>query len=340
MTPVQRMPLEPSTVRKLEASAPGAVRYDVQLAQISRWRIGGIAKAVVEPRDSSEAARVMAAVSALSVPVVVVGETSNILFDSAGFDGIVIRVGSAMSRMTIDGTRIWAQAGVSVPTLAHAAAQRGLSGIEHTVGIPGTLGGLVLMNGGSQRRGIGENVVQVVCTDEDGGISHRDQVDCGFSYRKSSLQSANVIVLEVVLELSHGDAELISNSMKAILAERASKFPSDYPNCGSTFLSNPEMYSTVGPPGRAIENAGFKGYRLGDAQVSTKHANFLLNLGNATSDDVLRLIALIRRTVFAQTGYLMDCEVRHISPDGVVRPAHETASERWGDDVTADVFIQ
>lgn len=183
------------------------------------------------------------------------------------------------------------------------------------------------MNGGSQRRGIGDNVLQVTCADLNGGVRQLDAVECGFSYRKSSLQAAKVIVTDVILELSRGDPAVIADTMNNILAERASKFPSDYPNCGSTFLSNPEMYSTIGPPGRAIEEAGLKGYRIGGAQVSTKHANFLLNLGHATSDDILRLIAHIRDTVFTRTGYLMDCEVRHIAPDGVVRPAHEKASE-------------
>lgn len=316
---------------ELESAAPGATQFDVDMAAFSRWKIGGRAAAVVEPTNSAEAARVMAAVSRMSVPFIIVGETSNLLFDSSGFDGIIVRIGSAMSEFAVNGARIWAQAGVSVPTLAHAAGAAGLTGIEHVVGIPGTLGGLAMMNGGSQRRGIGENIERVRCLDTNGSVIELDQSECGFSYRRSSLSLSTLMVVEVELRLAHGDKARIQDRMESILSERAAKFPNDFPNCGSTFLSDPQMYATVGPPGRAIEDAGLKGYRIGNAQVSLKHANFLLNLGSATSDDILRLIALIRRTVFNRTGYYLDCEVKHVSRDGVIRPAHESAAELWGD---------
>lgn len=313
-------------IESLEAVAPGATSLDVELAQLSRWRIGGNAAVVVEPRSTREAADVLAVVSDLMIPVVVVGDTSNVLFDSRGFNGVVIKIGLAMSDMSVEGTAIWAQAGISVPSLAQAAGKHGLTGIEHVVGIPGTLGGLVLMNGGSQRRGIGENIQKVVCANAAGELFELDQSACGFAYRRSSLQGQRVVILEVELRLAFGDRASILKRMEAILTERSAKFPSDYPNCGSTFLSDPQMYASVGPPGRAIEEAGLKGYRVGDAQVSEKHANFLLNLGSATSDDMLQLIALIRKAVHARTGYLMDCEVRHVSPTGDIRPAHEVAT--------------
>lgn len=321
----------------IQAAAPDSTRFDVELAKLSRWRIGGTAAALVEPRNYREAANVIAAVKQLSVPAIVVGETSNLLFDSRGFEGVVIRIGEAVSEVRIDGTRIWAQAGVAVPRLARIAASVGLTGIEHTVGIPGTLGGLVFMNGGSQRRGIGENVERVACVDALGEPLDLDHCQCGFAYRQSRLSGLGLIVLEVILQLDYGDRDSINQAIESILNERAAKFPSDYPNCGSTFLSNPTMYATVGPPGRAIEDAGLKGYRVGGVEVSTKHANFLLNVDEATSDDVLELISLIRRVVYARTGYLMDCEVRYVSPTGVIRPAHEAAVEKWGDGVRAGV---
>lgn len=318
----------------LESVAPGATSLNVELARLSRWRIGGTAAALVKPRTTREAADVLAVVSELMVPVVIVGETSNLLFDSRGFDGVVIKIGDAMSDFSIDGTGVWAQAGLAVPMLARTVGLRGLTGIEHVVGIPGTLGGLVLMNGGSQRRGIGENIDRIICANASGELFELDQAACGFSYRRSSLQRQRVVVLEVWLRLEHGDRVSILDDMEKIVAERSAKFPSDYPNCGSTFLSDPGMYTTIGPPGRAIEEAGLKGYRVGDAQVSTRHANFLLNLGSASSDDMLQLIALIRRTVHERTGYLMDCEVRHVSPTGDIRPAHEVTTDGWGHALT------
>lgn len=154
----------------LEAVAPGATSFDVKLAELSRWRIGGIASAVVQPRTIREATDVLAVVSDLMVPVVVVGETSNVLFDSRGFDGVVVKIGDAMSDISVDETEIWAQAGVSVPVLARTAGLQGLTGIEHVIGIPGTLGGLVLMNGGSQRHGIGENIEKIICANDTGQL--------------------------------------------------------------------------------------------------------------------------------------------------------------------------
>jgi UDP-N-acetylmuramate dehydrogenase len=127
----------------------------------------------------------------------------------------------------------------------------------------------------------------------------------------------------VELELAPGDPGAIRREMLGILAARRKKFPKNLPNCGSTFLSDPAMYATVGPPGRAIEAAGLKGAAIGGAQVSTLHANFIVNRGGATSDEVLALIAHVRETVFARTGYRMDCEARFVTETGEERPAHE-----------------
>lgn len=330
-------PSSPTTelIDALQRDAPGAVRFDVDLSVLSRWRVGGAAAVLVEPRSFREAANVMATVKSYSTPAIIIGETSNLLFDSKGFDGVIIRIGQAMSESRVDGDSIWAQAGVEVPSLARTAASAGLTGIEHTVGIPGTVGGLIFMNGGSQRRGIGDNVERVSCVDAWGNPVVLERAQCGFSYRRSSIASLGLVVLEVVLRLNYGDRLSIEQSMESILTERAAKFPSDYPNCGSTFLSDPTMYATIGPPGRVIEDAGLKGFQIGGAQVSDKHANFLLNVDDATSDDMLRMIALIRRTVRARTGYLMKCEVRYVYPSGAICPAHEAASEKWADDISA-----
>lgn len=291
---------------------------------------------VVEPRDRDEIARVLQAMAERPEPLRVVGSGSNVLFDSNGFFGVIMLIGARLAQMRIDGDRVWAQAGISVPELARAVGQHGLTGIEHTVGIPGTLGGLVLMNGGSQRKGIGSHVERVVCVTLDGAMIELDQEACEFSYRHSRLQSVDAVVAEVTLALEPGDAEVIVLEMDEIVASRSARFPEELPSCGSTFLSNPAMYATVGAPGHAIEAVGLKGIRRGDAQISPQHANFFVNLGSATSDDILWLIALARNTVRQVTGYTMDCEVRYIDPEGEIRPAHEAASERWGEDLVSD----
>lgn len=319
----------------LSAATAGAVAFDVQLARISRWRIGGSALAVVEPGSTAELSRVRAVLAEAEIPSTLVGDTSNLLFDSQGFDGVLIRIGRRLSRFTIEDRKVWSQAGTSVPTLSRAAGAKGLTGIEHTVGIPGTLGGLVVMNGGSQRKGIGQHVESVIVVHADGAVSTLNQGDCAFGYRSSTLQSTDAAVSEVVLQLEHSTPDAVRREMRTVMLDRLGKFPSHQPNCGSTFLSDPAMYATVGPPGRALEAAGLKGLRRGDAVVSERHANFIVNAGNATSDDVLWLIHTMRSTVEKRTGYAMDCEARFLARDGRLVPAHEAAIARWGRDAVA-----
>ncbi|WP_338608851.1 UDP-N-acetylmuramate dehydrogenase [Pelagibacterium nitratireducens] len=311
-------------------STGARITRNADLTPLSRWKIGGRALALVEPSSAKEAASVMAVMSDRPEPLFIVGDASNVLFDSAGFEGVVLRISRAMSQMTISGTSAWAQAGIWMPLFTRRIGCEGLSGIEHTIGIPGTLGGLILMNGGSQRKGVGLNVKSVLCADEAGNLFTLDQEACGFAYRTSTLQTRRAVVLEADLEFEAGNPSEIRSEMISIMASRRAKFPKNLPNCGSTFLSDPAMYATVGAPGKAIEEAGLKGARCNGAQISPLHANFLVNTGGATSDDILYLIALIRQTVQERTGYFMDCEVRHVAPDGRIRPAHEPAEERWG----------
>lgn len=315
-------------LQQLEEAAPGVVRTNVDLSQLTRWNIGGVADALVEPINEQQVSDVLRLLEATNTPYCVVGETSNVLFDSRGLRGVVLRVASQMSGIEIDGLDVTVKAGTSVPELARAVGARGLTGIEHIVGIPGTIGGLVLMNGGSQRKGVGAHVVWVKYVDRNGEISVMSQQECEFSYRSSSLQMRGGVVLEVGLRLAHGDADLIIAEMDEIVASRRARFPEDKPNCGSTFLSDPAMYAIVGPPGKAIEEAGLKGRRIGGAQISPMHANFINNVGGATSDDVLALIGLVRETVRTRTGFAMDAEARYVKPDTTVVPAHEESDRR------------
>ena len=293
------------------------------LAQEVRWRIGGPADLLVEAESSTEMAACLRLARAHGVPVFILGDGSNMLMDSHGYRGLVLRIGRAMSALHIEGTRVICGGGLWVPRLALELARRGLTGLEHVAGIPGTIGGLVLMNGGSQRKGVGAHVRRVTVVTPEGDIRSLTQEEMAFSYRHSALQGRGCAITEVELELEPGDPAAIRREMIDILASRRRKFPKNLPNCGSTFLSNPAMYAVVGPPGKAIEEAGLKGIALGGAQVSPLHANFIVNRGGATSDEVLALIAHIRQTVHARTGYRMDCEARFVSAEGEERPAHD-----------------
>ncbi|KRA26138.1 hypothetical protein ASD65_15680 [Microbacterium sp. Root61] len=300
----------------------------MRLSEVSRWQIGGPALVVVEPRSIAEAADVVALMRDRIEPMLVVGDMSNVLFDSDGFDGVIIRIGRSLSTMRALGTMVHAEAGIAIPQLARATADLGLSGLEHTVGIPGTLGGLVTMNGGSQRKGIGLSVARVTCLDRSGNVLEFTQSECQFGYRSSTLQRPDLIVAAVELQLEPRDSIEVHAEMDEVVESRRARFPEDLPNCGSTFLSDPSMYEIIGAPGKAIESVGLKGYSYGGAQVSPQHANFVVNTGGATSDDVLAVIHHIRETVHRSTGFAMDCEVRYVSPDGDVVPAHIAAEER------------
>lgn len=312
-------------LRALQAAVPGGVRDGVNLSDVSRWRIGGVADAYIEPADERELIAAFELLGRTGVPYCVIGETSNLLFDSEGMHGAIVRIGPRMSGIVIDGLNVIAKAGTRVPELARAAGEAGLAGIEHTVGIPGTIGGLVLMNGGSQRKGIGSHVDWVRYVDADGRTSTLTRDECEFAYRTSSLQKRRGAVVEVGLRLERGDRDAIIAEMDSIVESRAARFPEDEPNCGSTFLSNPAMYATVGPPGKAIEDVGLKGHQVGGAQVSPKHANFICNVGGATSNDVLRLVELIRSTVYRRTGYLLDAEAKYVTTEGEMMAAHDAA---------------
>jgi len=312
----------------LQRAVPGGVLPDALLSEVARWKIGGRAAALVEPGSAQEVAAVFRIMAERPEPLFLMGDGSNLLFDSSGFDGIVMRIGQRMAKVQIKDTRVHAQAGIWVPKLARIVGHHALSGIEHAVGIPGTLGGLVLMNGGSRRQGIGSHVMRVHCIDHEGNAFTLDQAACGFRYRHSALQAMPAAIVAAELDLEQGDRQAILRDMVATLQSRRRKFPKNLPNGGSTFLSDPAMYETVGPPGAVIERLGLKGTRRGGAQISPLHANFIVNLGGATSDDVLWLIHLIRQRASDETGFLMDCEVRHVAPDGTVRQAHEAAEER------------
>jgi UDP-N-acetylmuramate dehydrogenase len=314
----------------LQAICPGCVKTNFSLKQIARWNIGGIADCFVEPENPGQVGRIVKYCNDQGLPWLAVGYGSNLLFDDAGFKGVIIQLAGKLSACLIDGRRVRAQAGIWVPKLAWMLGKRGLTGIEHAIGIPGTLGGLVIMNGGSLHKGIGMNIEYVTVLDSEGNQKILNKSDCGFSYRYSVLQDAKNIVLEAELSLARRDKAQVRKEMLSILRSRRNKFPLKLPNCGSVFLNNPKIHEKVGPPGKIIEEAGLKGVKIGGAQVSTLHANFIVNLGTASSNDVLRLVSLIRARVFENTNYSMDCEIHYVSPAGSVKPLHEALSQFKG----------
>jgi UDP-N-acetylmuramate dehydrogenase len=257
-------------------------------------------------------------------PVVVMGDGTNLLFSDDGLRGIAMRIGDLMSSVIVDGCEVVAQAGTWVPCLARRVAKEGLSGLEHIVGIPGRLGGLLVMNGGSRRQSIGTTVTSVRTVDPRGRIRKISVNECGFEYRRSRLQELDEVVVEGRFRLKRGQPGVSRRLMLQILRERNRKFPRKEPNCGSVFKTHPDLYSEVGPPGKVIDILGLKGKRVGDAEVSRRHGNFIVNKGAATSADTLRLIEEVRNTVKNEFGHWLECEVRFVRPSGLVTRADES----------------
>lgn len=307
-------------VNELQKIRGLCVETDVLLSKISSWKVGGKARIIVRPFNIQQIIDLTVLLEKNNIPSLVIGQTTNLLFSSGNIDAVLIQIGKNFSSIDAESGYIKAQSGVWVPRLARFAMQMGLTGIEHTCGIPGTLGGLVVMNGGSQRKGIGDHISNVKTIDNRGNINNYSKEECSFSYRSSIFQTRKEKIVEVELKLPYAVSKKnVHTEMLSILRSRSEKFPRKLPNCGSVFVSNPEMYKKFGPPGKIIEDCGLKGLTHGNAQISMNHANFIVNKGNASDEDVLYLINYARDKVFSETGYLMKVETKFITKLGMIK---------------------
>lgn len=300
----------------------GVVRQGEILAHHSTWRIGGPADYLVEPQSIPQLCRLIEWLHVNGLPHIVIGKGSNLLFPDEGVRAIVIKIDHGLRQVQQEGNTLLVEAGISVPRLAHQVGHLGLSGLEHTIGIPGTLGGLIAMNGGSLRHSISEVIEWVEYVNEHGQLMSRHPDQCNFAYRRSWFQDHFSIVTRACLKLVPGDRHVIKRNMVATLRQRRANFPLQYPNCGSVFKGSTVLFERVGPPGKVIESLGLKGTQIGGAVVSQRHANFIINLGTARAADVLQLIALIRDRVERQYDFALSCEVKYVSERGEVMPAH------------------
>ncbi|MEQ6888254.1 UDP-N-acetylmuramate dehydrogenase [Halomonas sp. CS7] len=308
-------------ISQLESLCPSGFERNTSLAAISKWRIGGDADILLRPQSVEELAKLRSWFHQNSIPHLIIGSTSNLLFDDEGLRVPCIQIGERMSGIHIAADKVYAQAGAWVPKFSRRLMNSGLTGGEHVCGIPGTIGGLVYMNGGSQRRSIGSNIVSVESVDSKGDIITREVDECEFSYRNSVYQRTEEVITSALFDFNIGERHSIRKNMLSILAERKRKFPRGQPNCGSVFKSDPDMYADIGPPGKVIELFGLKGKRVGKACVSSQHANFIVNEGGAKSADVLNLIKEISNCVVRESGYRLESEVLYVDPVGKLMPA-------------------
>ncbi|HJO93987.1 MAG TPA: UDP-N-acetylmuramate dehydrogenase [Victivallales bacterium] len=301
-------------LEKIKLLDVGNIKQNENLANHCTWKIGGPAKLLIEPLSIIQLKNVLQFSSKEEIPHVVIGRGSNLLFSDKGFYGIVIKLEAQFSNYSITGNKLISQAGAWVPGLCRTAAVSGLSGIEHTIGIPCTIGGLVYMNGGSLRKNIGESLIKIETINSMGEIKNYLPDECNFSYRHSIFQELNdVIITRVFLKLFPKNKHLIRKELLDILKTRRINFPLKQPSCGSVFKADEKMYNKIGPPGKVIDNLGLKGFRIGNAMISNKHANFFINLGGASSDDILALISYVSDKVYKATGFELSCEVKYVS---------------------------
>lgn len=282
------------------------VRFNEEMMFHTSFRIGGIADIFISIShgsiDDIKRAVVIARDSAF--PLKVIGCGSNLLISDDGLRGIVLDCKDALNQIVFNDNRVTVGAGCLLKNLSLEAAKRGLSGLEFSVGIPGSVGGALIMNAGANNCDISNVVETVKILDTDGNLFVLDKKDMSFGYRHSRLKGDKYIILSAELILNRGDREAISQLMEDEIKKRNEKFPLDFPNAGSIFKRPKEGY-----PGKWIEMAGCKGMRVGDAEVSVKHANFIINRGNAKARDVLSLIDKVKEMVFKKFDVALEPEI-------------------------------
>jgi UDP-N-acetylmuramate dehydrogenase len=277
------------------------------MSEYTSFRIGGPADLLVTPRDEETLRRTVLWAVREAVPMTVIGRGTNLLVRDGGLPGLVLRIGEGLDDIDVSEGTIRAGAGVALGDLSRSASRRGLSGLAFACGIPGSLGGALVMNAGAHGGEMKDIVRRVQVLEADGGASWLDQSELGFGYRRSVLQGGGLIVLRGELGLRAGDRSAIEVEMERWTQKRAAKQPLEYPSAGSVFRRPEGHY--VGP---MITQAGLRGLRVGGAQVSEKHAGFIINRGGATAQDVLEVIDRIRRAVMDKFSVELVPEVRVI----------------------------
>lgn len=283
------------------------VKKDEPMKIHTTFRVGGSASYFVTPKTEEEVAKVIEVCTQENVPYYIVGNGSNLLVGDKGFRGAIIQLYKSMGTFQVEGNQITAQAGCSLAQIANAALDTALTGFEFAAGIPGTLGGAVVMNAGAYGGEMKDVLTSVRVMTEEGEIMELPAEELGLGYRTSIIPEKRYIVLGAVISLTEGKKEEIKAQMDDLRQKRVSKQPLEYPSAGSTF-KRPEGYFA----GKLIQDSGLKGFTVGGAQVSEKHSGFVINKGNATAADVMELIRQVTAKVKEDTGVTMEPEVKQI----------------------------
>lgn len=274
------------------------------MAAHTTFKVGGAADFFIKISSRQQLVKTVPYLNALGLSYFVLGNGSNLLVSDNGYQGVILQIGAQMGNITVDGTKITVQAGAPLAKLAKTAMEHGLSGLEFASGIPGTVGGAVMMNAGAYGGEMEQVVSSVTVLAKDGSELTLSHDDMEFSYRSSILKNRSFIILEAEFTLQSGDTKQIQAKMEEYGQSRREKQPLQYPSAGSTFKRPDGCYA-----GKLIMDAGLRGYRIGGAQVSEKHCGFIVNVGNAQASDIYELIQEVQERVYEKFGVRLEPEI-------------------------------
>ncbi len=290
----------------LKEALPGLdIRENEPMSAHTSFRIGGPARLFISPKSEKEFCLCVRLLRENGEKPFILGRGTNLLVRDGGFDGAVIHVGEGFDRICVTGSTVHAEAGAALAAIASAAMQHSLTGMEFAHGIPGSLGGALLMNAGAYGGEMKDIVEFVRYLDPEGNIREREVQDCGFGYRSSFFEEDGCIILGARLVLAPSSKELVAARMRELSEKRIASQPLDKPSAGSTFKRPVGGYAAA-----MIDQAGLKGFQIGGAAVSEKHAGFVVNLGGATCADVEAVMAHVQQEVEKAFGVLLEPEVR------------------------------
>lgn len=298
-----------SEIRKMFCDLLGEDRVFTEeaMSQHTTFKIGGPADYFLMPDKGEDVGRVIKICKEKEIPYFILGNGSNLLVGDGGYRGAVIQIYRNMSSVTVEGNEITAQAGALLSAVAAAAKNASLTGFEFAGGIPGTIGGAVVMNAGAYGGEMKDVLTEVTVMNAEGDIFTLPTEELELGYRTSIIKTAGYIVLEAKIRLKEGDLEVIRETMKDLTIRRTTKQPLEYPSAGSTF-KRPEGYFA----GKLIMDSGLAGYQVGGAQVSEKHCGFVINAGDATARDVRTLMDNVRDIVYKKYGVALEPEVKFL----------------------------
>lgn len=281
--------------------------FQEPMKQHTTFRVGGEAECFITIQQEEELVKLIPYLNQIEQDYFILGNGSNLLVGDKGYRGIVFKFDGPMEEIRVEGTRITAKAGALLSRVASTAKENGLTGLEFAAGIPGSIGGGVVMNAGAYDGEMKQVVEAVRVIDREGQITTLDCDTMEFGYRTSIIKNRPYIVLEVVLQLAEGDPEQIGAKMEELSQLRRSKQPLEYASAGSTF-KRPEGYYA----GKLIMDAGMRGYRIGGAQVSDKHCGFIINTGKATAADIREVIEEVQERVKERFHVALEPEVVYL----------------------------